>query len=78
MQHLSYFKEFMLESNGSIASLPPRKERPMVQGIAEILRGVRDLHNRRELAQRQIEEFGREGILFDYAEFLELCGLEAN
>ena len=78
MLHLSTFNEFVLESNASIESLPPSKERPMVQGIAEILRGVRDLDNRRELAERQIREFGREDILFDYVEFLELCGLEAN
>jgi hypothetical protein len=47
----------------------------MVEGIAEILRGVRDLENRIELAKKQIHGFKKEGIQFDYDEFLKLCGL---
>lgn len=48
----------------------------MVQGIAEILRGVRDKRNRLELAKRQVREFKKEGIQFDYAEFFKSCGLD--
>ena len=59
----------------SIQDLSPRDERPMVDGIASILRKVRDIKNRREIAKAQIREFKRDGIRFDYAEFLELCGL---
>ena len=59
----------------SIQDLSSRDERPMVDGIASILRKVRDVANRRESAKAQIREFKRDGIRFDYAEFLELCGL---
>ena len=59
----------------SIGKLDPRDERPMVQGIAQILRGVEDKRNRQELADRQIRDFKKEGIRFDYEEFLKLCGL---
>ena len=66
--------QFLAESR-SIEDLSPRDERPMVEGIAEILRGVRDLENRIELAKKQIHGFKKEGIQFDYDEFLKLCGL---
>lgn len=59
----------------SIQDLSPRNERPMVEGIASILRKIRDIENRREIAKSQIREFKRDGIRFDYAQFLELCGL---
>lgn len=64
----------MLEAK-SIKDLSGRDERPMVQGIAEILRGVKDMGNRQSLADKQIRQFKKEGIEFDYAEFLKLCGL---
>lgn len=69
------FRQFLLEER-SIRELPARDERPMVQGIAQILKGVRDLENRRELAEEQVRGFQREGIRFDYAEFFRLCGLD--
>lgn len=59
----------------SIGELDARDERPMVKGIAQILRGVKDKRNRQELADRQIQSFKKEGIRFDYSEFLNLCGL---
>jgi hypothetical protein len=39
------FKDFLLEER-SIRELPAREERPMVQGIAQILKGVRALSRR--------------------------------
>lgn len=68
------FGGFLAEAR-AIKDLPARDERPMVEGIAAILRKVRDRENRREIADLQIREFRRDGIEFDYAEFLELCGL---
>ena len=47
----------------------------MVEGIASVLRKIHDIENRREIAKAQIREFKRDGIRFDYAQFLELCGL---
>ena len=59
----------------SIKQLSNRDERPMVTGIAQILRGVKDLENRRSLAKKQVAQFKKEGIKFDYDEFFKLCGL---
>jgi hypothetical protein len=59
----------------SIQDLSPREERPIVEGIAAILRKVHDIENRREIAKSQIREFKRDGIRFDYAQFLKLFGL---
>ena len=71
------FAQYIKEGSDSrhIKDLPARDERPMVEGIAAILRKVRDKGNRLEIAESQIREFKRDGIQFDYEEFLQLCGL---
>lgn len=69
------FQQFLLEAK-SIKDLSPNKERPMVEGVAEILRGVEDKRNRLALARKQVREFKKEGIVFDYSEFFKLCGLK--
>ena len=74
MIRLARYGGRLLEAK-SIGELDSRDERPMVKGIAQILRGVKDKRNRQELADRQIQSFKKEGIRFDYAEFLNLCGL---
>lgn len=74
-KYIKLFEDLEKESDLPIRDLPKREERPMVEGIAEILRQVKDKGNRREIAMGQIEEFGKEGIAFDYGEFLELCEL---
>jgi hypothetical protein len=74
MGMLPSFSDFINEDR-SIAQLSSRDERPMVEGIAKILRGVRDKGNRRELADSQVREFKKEGIRFDYEEFFRLCDL---
>ena len=57
-----------------ISDLQP-DELPMVSGIAEILRQVKDVENRREIADDQIRQFKQQGIRFDYSEFIKLCEL---
>jgi hypothetical protein len=74
MHKLPSFNQFLNESR-SIEDLSPDRERPMVEGVAAILKKIRDRENRQEIADAQIREFKRDGIRFDYAEFLELCGL---
>jgi hypothetical protein len=74
MKHVSRFESFVNEEK-SISDLGKRDEQPMVTGIASLLRKVRDENNRREIADSQIEEFKRDGIQFDYEEFLKLCNL---
>ena len=69
------FSQFLNESS-KIKDLSPKRDRPMVEGVAEILRGVEDRENRLTLARKQVLDFKREGIKFDYSEFFKLCGLQ--
>lgn len=68
------YSQFINEAK-SIKDLSTRDEQPMVKGIAQILRGVKDIENRKSLADKQVRQFKKEGIKFDYAEFFKLCGL---
>jgi hypothetical protein len=58
----------------NISGLQP-DEVPMITGIAEILRQVKDVENRREIADDQIRQFKAQGISFDYGEFIKMCQL---
>lgn len=50
-------------------------EKPMINGIIDLLLQVKDKDNRMEIAKTQIEIFKKENINFDYEEFLKKCGL---
>lgn len=50
-------------------------EKPMIEGIIDILLQVKDVENRRSIANSQIEIFKKEDINFDYKEFLKRCEL---
>ena len=50
----------------------------MLSGIAQILRGVEDMGNRKELAKQQIIQLKDEGIEFDIKEFLLMCGFSGD
>jgi len=67
------FNKFLVEK--AISELDPREEKPMIQGIAQILRQIKDTYNRKEIAKDQIKKFKEENIIFDYEEFLKLCNL---
>ena len=67
------FNKFLVEKG--ISELDPREERPMIQGISQILRQIKDTYNRKEIAKDQIKKFKEENIIFDYEEFLKLCNL---
>ena len=58
----------------TVSDLQP-DEVPMITGIAEILRQVKDVENRREIADDQIKQFKQQGISFEYPEFIKMCGL---
>lgn len=58
--------------------ISPEDERDMIEGIAEIVRGVKDINNRKELAKKQIKQLKSEGIKFDVKEFLSLCGFKSG
>ena len=46
-------------------------EKPMIEGIIDILLQVKDKDNRMEIANSQIEIFKKEDINFNYKEFLK-------
>lgn len=50
-------------------------QKPMIEGIIDILLQVKDKDNRMEIANSQIEIFKKEDINFNYDEFLKKCGL---
>lgn len=54
------------------------QEKEMIQGIAEILRGVKDVDNRKKLAIKQLSQLKSEGINIDEEEFLSMCDIDVE
>ena len=50
-------------------------DRDMVVGVAEILRMVDDVNNRKEIAEAMLRKFKSEDVIHNAEEFLTLCGL---
>ena len=50
-------------------------DRDMVVGVAEILRMVDDINNRKEIAEAMLIKFKSEGVIHNTDEFLTLCDL---
>ena len=50
-------------------------DRDMVVGVAEILRMVNDMDNRKEIADAMLRKFKSEDVIHNAGEFLTLCGL---
>lgn len=72
MKFIPTFSDFLNEEK-SISDLSTRDEQPMIKGIAEIINRVKDAENKREMVEASIEDFKKEGIVFDYDEFRKLC-----
>lgn len=51
------------------------QEKEMIEGIAEILRGVKDENNRKELAIAELLKLKSEGIKVDEEQFLSMCDI---
>jgi hypothetical protein len=50
-------------------------DRDMVVGVAEILRMVDDINNRKEIADSMLRKFKSEDVIHNAGEFLTLCGI---
>jgi hypothetical protein len=74
MKNMQTFQNFINEAR-DISELSDRSEKPMIQGIAEILNRVKDPVNKREMVEASIADFKRDGIVFDYEQFRKLCNL---
>jgi len=51
-------------------------DRDMVTGVAEILRMVNDMENRKEIANAMLKKFKSENVIHDADEFLKLCKIK--
>jgi hypothetical protein len=52
-------------------------DRDMVVGVAEILRMVDDMNNRKEIADAMLRKFKSEEVIHNADEFLTLCGISS-
>ena len=59
------------ESKKEIKSEIKGNDYQMVSGIIDILKKVKDKENRMEIANDMISQFKREGVKFDYDNFLD-------
>ena len=50
-------------------------DRDMVVGVAEIIKMVKDLNNRKDIAVSMMAKFKNEDVIFDKDEFLKMCQL---
>jgi hypothetical protein len=50
-------------------------DRDMVTGVAEIIRMVNDVNNRKEIAEAMLKKFNNENVIHNVKEFLTLCEL---
>lgn len=78
MQHLTIYESFLseeLRGNPIIDRDLNPGDQAMVYGTIDLVKRVKDLTNRQEIADHLISKFQQEGISFDYQEFLRLCGL---
>lgn len=50
-------------------------EYQMVDGIVDILNQVKDVDNRKEIADNMVQQFKDENITFDYNKFYKAIGL---
>ena len=57
------------------ASADNSNDRDMVVGVAEIIKMVKDLNNRKDIAVSMMAKFKNEDVIFDKDEFLKMCQL---
>ena len=57
------------------ASPDHSNDRDMVVGVAEIIKMVKDLDNRKDIMVSMMAKFRNEDVNFDKDEFKKICGL---
>jgi len=78
MTDMMKFKQGMKEEDSEDKGISDldKNEQGMVYGIAEIIRKVDDIDNRKKIAKDMITKFKREKIKFNYDKFLDMCKLD--
>ena len=51
------------------------RDQAMVNGVADIVRRVKDSANRKDIAMKMLTKFDTEGVKYDKDSFLKLCGV---
>ena len=67
----------MIKLSSLIKEVSPdhSNDRDMVVGVAEIIKMVKDLNNRKDIAVSMMAKFKNEDVIFDKDEFLKMCQL---
>lgn len=58
-----------------LEEIESENQKAMVSGVAEIIRGIEDLANRKQMAYDAMAKFENEGVPFNQAEFISMCGI---
>ena len=65
----------MIKLTTMLKEVSDQQSKDMVNGIADILRDVKDKTNRLAIAKRMMNKFDREGVKYDENEFMKKCDL---
>ena len=71
--HMKYkqgFKEEKLEDSSI------QNDKEMVDGIIDIVKQIKDISNRKDVAKNMVKKLKREKVKFDQVKFLEKCGFK--
>lgn len=53
-------------------------DRDMVVGVAQIVKMVKDINNRKEIANSMINKFNKENVNFNKDEFMKMAGINSS
>jgi hypothetical protein len=72
--HMKYKQGFKEENSEDEKSNQNDKE--MVDGIIDIVKQIKDISNRKDVAKNMVKKLKREKVNFDQVKFLEKCGFK--
>ena len=73
-----YDKLSKIEAKEDKETTSSQNDKDMVEGIIEIVKQVKNLTNRKSIAQNMIKKLKMEKVKFDHDKFMESCGLKKN
>ena len=74
-KYYTKLKKADVDENKKIDSQLDGDQQDMVYGIIDIVKKVKDIDNRKKIANDMVKQFKEEKIKFDYNIFMDLCGL---
>ena len=81
MDHISedpkyYDKLSKMETNETKGNKSDQNDKEMVDGIIDIVKQIKDISNRKDVAKNMVKKLKREKVNFDQVKFLEKCGFK--